>query len=142
MTALAPIGRVLFSLIFILSAPTDFKHPAIAAAASHGLPFASLLVPLAGILALLGGLSLALGFHARVGAIALIVFLVPVTLVMHRFWGVPDAQVAQQQMTNFMKNVALIGGAAFFVYAGAGAYSFDARAHRPGTWVRKHTLAS
>ena len=77
-----------------------------------------------------GGLSLALGFHARVGAIALLVFLVPVTLFMHKFWGISDAQQAHMQMINFMKNVALMGGALFFVYAGAGAYSLDARSHR------------
>ena len=130
MNALAPIGRVMFALIFLISAPGHFKHDTIAFAAAHGTPWADVLVPLSGILALAGGLSVALGFHARWGAIALIMFLVPVTLIMHRFWGLGDAQQAQMQMVNFMKNVALTGGAAFIVYAGAGAYSLDARAHR------------
>jgi len=130
MQAFAPIGRIMFSLIFLLSVPTHFKHETVAYAAAAGVPLANVAVPLAGLLALVGGLSLALGFHARMGAIALLVFLVPVTLFMHKFWGISDAQQQQMQMINFMKNVALMGGALFFVYAGAGAYSLDARAHR------------
>jgi putative oxidoreductase len=120
----------MFSLIFLLSVPHDFKHETVAYAAAAGVPLAHVAVPLAGLVALVGGLSLALGFHARLGAIALLVFLVPVTLFMHKFWGLSDAGQAQMQMTNFMKNLALMGGALFFVYAGAGAYSLDARAHR------------
>jgi putative oxidoreductase len=130
MQAFAPIGRIMFSLIFLLSVPNHFKHETVAYAAAAGVPIANVAVPLAGLIALVGGLSLALGFHARLGAIALLVFLVPVTLFMHKFWGLSDAQQAQMQMINFMKNVALMGAALFFAYAGAGAYSLDARAHR------------
>ena len=130
MQAFAPIGRIMFSLIFLLSVPNHFKHETVAYAAAAGVPLAHVAVPLAGLVALAGGLSLALGFHARMGAIALLVFLVPATLFMHKFWGIHDAQQAQMQMINFMKNVALMGGALFFVYAGAGAYSLDARSHR------------
>ena len=130
MQAFAPIGRIMFSLIFLLSVPNHFKHETVAYAAAAGVPLANVAVPLAGLVALVGGLSLALGLHARVGAIALLVFLVPVTLFMHKFWGLSDAQQAQMQMINFMKNVALMGGALFFIYAGAGAYSLDARMHR------------
>jgi putative oxidoreductase len=130
MNALAPIGRVLFSLIFILGLPNHFKQQTMDYAAAAGVPAAHVAVPLAGIIALVGGLSLALGFHARWGAIALLVFLVPVTLFMHRFWGLSDPQQMQMQQANFMKNLALMGGALFFVYAGSGAYSLDARAHR------------
>lgn len=139
MPALAPIGRVLFALIFLLSAPLLFKHESISAAATAGLPFATMLVPLAGILAFIGGLSVALGYRARWGAVALVLFLVPVTLVMHRFWGISDPQTAQMQMANFLKNMALIGGACFIAYAGAGAYSLDARSHR-GMLAGEHGL--
>jgi len=130
MTALAPIGRVMFALIFIFTAPNHFKQDMIQHAAAAGTPLANILVPVSGILALVGGLSVALGFHARWGAVALILFLVPVTLVMHRFWGLDDPQQAQMQLINFMKNTALIGGAALIAYHGAGAFSFDSRAHR------------
>ena len=103
---------------------------------------ANVLVPLAGVLALFGGLSVALGFHARLGAAALAVFLIPVTLFMHKFWGIADPQQAEMQMQSFMKNVALLGGAAFIMYAGAGAYSLDARAHRAGFFGHPRATAA
>jgi uncharacterized membrane protein YphA (DoxX/SURF4 family) len=49
---------------------------------------------------------------------------------MHRFWGLSDPQQVQMQQAHFMKNLALMGASLFFVYAGSGAYSLDARAHR------------
>ncbi len=120
----------MFSLIFLLSVPNHFKHETVAYAAAAGVPLADVAVPMAGLFALLGGLSIALGYRARSGGIALLVFLVPVTCFMHKFWGVADAQQHQMQMINFMKNVALMGGAIHFIAMGAGAYSLDARAHR------------
>jgi len=127
MVALAPIGRVLFSLIFILSFPHMCGDGAVASARLAGVPLAQVAVPVAGIIALLGGLMLLFGFYARIGAILLFVFLVPVTLFMHRFWGSGDPGALQMQMTNFMKNLSLIGATLFFMYAGAGPVSFDAR---------------
>jgi putative oxidoreductase len=132
MPALAPIGRVLLSLIFLFALPGHFKHEMIAHAQAAGVPMANVAVPLAGIIAFAGGLMVALGFHARIGAALLIVFLLPVTLFMHKFWGISDPQMQQMQLVNFLKNVGLMGAAAFVVYAGAGAYSFDAKAGRIG----------
>ena len=121
------IGRILFSLIFITAAAGHFKSETIAYAAASGVPLASLAVPASGILALLGGLSIALGYKTRWGAIALVAFLVPVTFMMHNFWAVTDPMMHQLQMVMFMKNVALVGGALTFAVNGAGAYSLDAR---------------
>jgi putative oxidoreductase len=128
MPALAPIGRVLLSLIFLFALPGHFKHEMIAHARDAGVPLANV----AGIIAFAGGLMVALGFHARIGAVLLIVFLLPVTLFMHKFWGMSDPQLQQMQMVNFLKNLGLIGASAFIVYAGAGAYSLDAKAGRIG----------
>ena len=66
------LGRVLFALIFLTAAPRHFTHEGISHAADLGVPLANLLVPLSGILAFAGGLSVATGFHARYGALALI----------------------------------------------------------------------
>jgi putative oxidoreductase len=140
MTALAPIGRVLFSLIFILSLPNHFRQQTFAYAAHAGVPAAHVLVPIAGIIAFVGGLMVALGLYARAGAVLLLVFLVPVTLVMHRFWGVSDPQLHQMQLINFMKNLSLMGGALYFVYAGAGAYSVDQRTGRIGLHDLGHRI--
>ena len=121
------IGRILYSLIFIAAAPGHFKSETVAYAAAQGVPLASLAVPASGVLALLAGLSIALGYRTRLGAIGAIAFLVPVTIMMHNFWAVSDPQMHQLQMVMFMKNLGLIGGALTLTAYGAGAYSLDAR---------------
>jgi putative oxidoreductase len=125
MRAAVPIGRALFSLIFLTSVLGSFSSDGIAAAAAHGVPFANVLVPLSGVLALVGGLSVLLGYRARFGAFLLLLFLVPVTLVMHRFWGVHDAQQAMLQRVMFLKNLSIIGGALLVTYYGSGPVSLD-----------------
>jgi putative oxidoreductase len=125
-----PLGRLFFTAIFILSAPGDFSSGTFAYAAKAGVPAPSVLVPIAGALALIGGLSVLLGFRARAGAWLLVLFLVPVTLWMHRFWGLSNPAAAQMQQINFMKNAALLGCALLIAYFGAGPISFDARRGR------------
>lgn len=125
MRAFVPIGRVLFALIFVASMFGHFSEAEIAQAAAHGVPLATIVVPLSGIIALAGGVSIMLGYRARFGALLLLVFLVPVTLVMHRFWGLPDPQMAMMQKINFMKNTSLIGACLLVMYYGSGPYSLD-----------------
>ena len=122
-----PVGRLLFSLVFLLAAPGHFTAGGIGYAASQGVPFANILVPFTGILLILGGLSVLLGFHARVGALLLALFLVPVTLMMHPFWAVDEPAAAQVQQIMFMKNLALLGGTLLILYFGAGPFSVDER---------------
>ncbi len=119
-------GRLLFALIFILSGFTHFSAQTIGYAAHKGVPAAHVLVPLAGILALVGGLLIAFGLATRLGALLVIVFLVPVTLTMHDFWAVTSPSMRQMQMANFMKNVSMLGGALILFAFGAGALSIDA----------------
>ena len=125
MRALVPIGRVLFALIFVASIVGHFSSAEISEASAHGVPFATILVPLAGVIALLGSLCIMLGFRARFGALLLVVFLVPVTLVMHKFWGVPDPQMAMMQQIHFLKNMSLIGACLLIMHFGSGPYSLD-----------------
>jgi len=136
------IGRILYSLLFLVAVPGHFSAQTIDFAASQGVPLASLAVPASGILALLGGLSIALGYKTRWGALALIAFLVPVTLMMHNFWAVTDPMMHQLQMVMFLKNLALIGGALTFAAHGAGAYSLDARVERRAGFARPAPVAA
>jgi putative oxidoreductase len=124
---LVPAGRVLFALIFLQTVPMHFTEAGIHYAASHGVPAAPLLVPLSGVLAFVGGLSVALGYYARVGALLLASFLVPVTLTMHAFWAVPDPDAARVQYVQFLKNVALFGATLLIAHFGAGPLSIDDR---------------
>jgi len=128
--ALVPVGRAFFSAIFWTSAPFYFSKQAIGYAAQQGVPLASVAVPLAGLLALAGGLSVLLGYHARIGAWLLVLFLVPVTLTMHRFWATTDPMMAGMQQAMFMKNLSMLGTALLIARYGAGPLSLDARRER------------
>jgi uncharacterized membrane protein YphA (DoxX/SURF4 family) len=61
-------------------------------AQSKGLPAPKAGVAASGVLLLLGGLSLLLGYHPTVGAILLVVFLLATSFTMHNFWAVKDPQ--------------------------------------------------
>jgi putative oxidoreductase len=81
---------------------------------------------------ILGGLSLLLGFHARWGAVLLIVFLIPAALIFHDYWHY-DGQIQQLQMTNFMKNITIAGGLLMVVAFGPGAWSVDGQRRKRKT---------
>ncbi len=118
-------GRLLFALIFIFSSFGHFNEHTIAFAATKGLPLASILVPLSGIVELLGGLSILFGFRARIGAWLLVLFLVPVTFTFHQFWTVADPMARQMELAAFLKNISLLGGALIIARFGAGEFSLD-----------------
>jgi putative oxidoreductase len=131
MRYLVPLGRLCYAAIFLLSGPRHFTAAYVGYAAQQGVPAPGVLVPLAGVLALLGGLSIVLGYRAKAGAWLLVVFLVPVTLMMHRFWTITDPMMAGVQMAHFLKNVALLGTALVFTQLGAGPVSLDERGAAP-----------
>ncbi|MES2109874.1 MAG: DoxX family protein [Bacteroidota bacterium] len=120
-------GRLLFSLVFLTSGLSHFSVATIGYAASQGVPFASIAVPLSGSIALAGALSIILGYKARIGAVLIIVFLIPISLMMHAFWNVVDPMMHQMQMIMFMKNVSMLGGALFIVVHGSGPWSLDSK---------------
>src|SRR5438876_450977 len=128
--AVVVLGRFFFALIFLFAAPNHFTRQAIAFSASQGVPLASIAVPLSGVVAIAGGLSILLGYRAKLGAWLLVLFLIPVTLMLHKFWTVTDPMMAQIQMILFMKNVSMLGGALLISQFGAGPFSLDARRSR------------
>jgi putative oxidoreductase len=87
--------------------------------ASKGLPLTALLLVAAIILELAGGLSVLLGYKARWGAIALIIFMIPATLIFHTNFA------ESMQVIAFMKNLAIIGGLLMVYYIGSGPISLD-----------------
>ena len=84
-------------------------------AGHEGTPAPKVAVAGTGVLLLAGGLSVVLGVVPVIGLISMVVFLVPVSLVMHDFWAVPEEQKMDQQI-HFMKNVALAGAALALMY--------------------------
>ena len=122
------IGRVLLSIIFIgagLSKMGDWSGTA-GYMASRGMPAIPVFLTLAIVFEVLGGFSVLLGWKTKAGAAALLLFLVPVTLIFHNFWTYPEAQ-QQIQMAMFLKNLAIMGGLLILASAGPGSLSVDGR---------------
>jgi putative oxidoreductase len=88
------LGRFFFAFIILLVGPNLFTKEEIAATAAQGIPFASVVVPLAGAIALVGGLSVLLGYGAKIGVWLMVLFLVVVTPSMHKFRGLADPKMA------------------------------------------------
>lgn len=134
---LAFIGRLMISIIFLLSALGN-KIPNFSSVAdvmaSKGMPQDEILgIPahkylLCGaiVFLILGGLSVAAGVKARLGACMLLLFLVGATYYFHDFWNA-EADQQPSEMIQFLKNLALCGTMLFIIANGAGPGSFDHR---------------
>ena len=119
-------GRILMALIFLLSGfgkLTSFAGTA-GYMASKGMPMAEFLLVGAIIFELGGAVMLVIGWKVRWGALMLILFTVPATLMFHNLWAADAAQY-QNQLNHFMKNVAMIGGLLYMMAFGAGPLSLD-----------------
>jgi putative oxidoreductase len=126
MRYLVVAGRVLYVAIFLIAAPAHFSQQTVGYAAQQGVPIAGFLVPLSGVIALAGGISVLLGYRARIGAGLLVLFLVPVTVMLHNFWAVTDPMMVQMQQAMFLKNLSMLGGALLIAHFGSGPLSLDA----------------
>ncbi|MCS7176397.1 MAG: DoxX family protein [Candidatus Kapabacteria bacterium] len=78
-------------------------------AALHGVPAPTLAVYVGGILLAVGGITILSGMYVPVGVAALVAFLGLVTFWMHAFWRVRDPVQRMVELTQFTKNMALIG---------------------------------
>lgn len=99
-------ARICLSLIFIYGSVNNITGFAqtLQGLQEMGLPIPILLLLGNIVFQIFGVISLLLGWKIRLGAIALIVFLIPTTLVFHAFWNDPS------ELIPFLKNVGLIGG--------------------------------
>ena len=107
------IGRILFGGFFLMSGINHFtKLEAMTGYAKYKkLPAAKLGVLLSGLMLVLGGIYIILGFYADLGALLLAIFLVLAAVIFHNFWAETDATAKQNEMLAFMKDIALAGGA-------------------------------
>jgi len=105
------IGRVLLGSYFIYSGYNHFAliNMMSGYAQSKGVPSPKVAVGFSGLLLLIGGLSILLGVYPTIGVIALVLFLLPVSFMMHAFWKIQDPQMKMGERVNFLKNGALLG---------------------------------
>lgn len=108
-------GRVILGLYYISSGLQHFINLNMMAqyTASKNVPLPQLAVIVTGILLLVAGATFLTGYYPRVGVIALIIFFVPVTIIMHNFWAYEGMERFSQQI-NFMKNFALLASSLIF----------------------------
>lgn len=127
-TPLVVTGRVLLAFMFILSGLQKFGNLDGTAGyiASGGLPAPMVLAVLVAALEVVGGLALAIGFRARLAALALGVFTLVAGALFHNFWAAPAEQAFVQQLM-FLKNLSIAGGMFVVAALGAGPLSVDAR---------------
>lgn len=91
-----------------------------------GIPAHKYLLCGAIVFLIVGGISVAIGFKARLGAFMLLLFLLAATYYFHDFWNAePDQQPAE--MIQFLKNLAISGTMLFIIANGAGPGSLDTR---------------
>lgn len=115
------LARILLSAIFIKSGFGKILEPMSTQQymAAKGLPFPGFLLVATIFVLLMGGFSILLGYQARWGALLLIGFLIPATLIFHTQF--PEEEIS------FFKNLGLMGGLFMIVAFGAGPYSLDWR---------------
>jgi putative oxidoreductase len=112
------VGRILFVFLFLGSAfghLTKTKDMA-GYTASKGVPAAHAMTLLSGVVILLGALFVLLGLWGDLGALLLVLFLLPTAVLMHGFWKESDPMAKQMEMIQFNKDVALAGAALAFIW--------------------------
>ena len=130
-------GRFLITLLFLRSAfgkITGFTAVS-GMMAKKGMPFAEVFLVGAIVLEIAGSLMILLGWHARLGALLLAIFLIPATLIFHNFWAVDPAQLREvvNQTNHFYKNVSILGALVFIMGMGSGALSLTPDPGAPAT---------
>ncbi|MEI7882224.1 MAG: DoxX family protein [Actinomycetota bacterium] len=115
MNSVMLIGRILFAFMFVSSGISHLvKADSFVAYATYKkVPAPKISNALAGVVMVLGGLSVILGVYADLGAIVLAALLVIMALKMHAFWTQTDATAKQTEMIGFLKNISMAGGALF-----------------------------
>jgi putative oxidoreductase len=120
------VGRVLIGWLFLSSSWGKLAN----IAGFEGY-LTALKAPAPGIMAWIGasvefliGITLILGIGTRYAALLCAVFIICATALAHRYWEYQPAQMAAQQ-TNFLKNLAVLGGTLLLFVTGPGRFSID-----------------
>ena len=115
------IGRILLVFVFLKSGLGKIENFQGTAQymASYGMPYSHFFLVGAIFFELVGSITVILGFFARYGALLLLIFLIPTTLIFHNIFVDP------KMMIHFMKNTSMFGGLLILLSFGPGRLSFD-----------------
>ena len=115
------VGRILLAAIFLKSGIGKIGGFAATAGymSSKGLPMVDVLLAITIVIEIAASAMIIAGFKARIGATALLLWMIPVTVIFHNFWAVPA------EINMFMKNLAIMGGLLLVMAFGSGSMSMD-----------------
>ena len=107
------LGRIIFGGFFIFFGGRHFFRVTamVPYVAAKGVPLPALAILASGLVAVLAGASILLGFRPRWGVALVALFLIPVTGVMHNFWADSAPSARQANEGHFGKNAAILAGA-------------------------------
>ena len=123
-TFVAPAGRVFISLIFVMFGMNKITNYTATAGWMEAMGVPGVLLPAVIALEVLGGIAIILGWQTRLVSLAFAGFCIASAVIFHANFA------DQNEMANFLKNIAISGGFLFLFVHGAGSYSLDARASR------------
>jgi putative oxidoreductase len=112
------VGRILLALVFVVSGVGHLTRVAAtgAYAQSKGIPAPKVAAVVSGIVIIVCGLLVALGWHRFIAAGLLFLFLLATAFLMHNFWTVTDPMARMGERTQFLKDLALAGAALLIAY--------------------------
>lgn len=112
------VARLLFSALFLSSGLGHLTNTDAMTqyAAGKNIIMPKVSVIITGLMLVFGGLSILLGLWVDIGALLLIIFLLPAAFMMHNFWAIEEPETRQNEQIHFMKDLALAGGAFFIWY--------------------------
>ena len=105
------VGRIIVGLYWLMGAVNHFTQvkSMVPYAKMKNVPMAEIAVPGTGVLLLVAAMSIITGFYPVIAVAALVVFLVPVTFMMHNFWTIEDPMAKMTDMIMFTKNMSMLG---------------------------------
>lgn len=105
------VGRIIVGLYWLMGAVNHFTQvkSMVPYAKMKNVPMAEIAVPGTGVLLILAALSIITGFYPIVAVAALVIFLIPVTFMMHNFWTIEDPMAKMTDMIMFTKNMSMLG---------------------------------
>ena len=110
------IGKLMVGFFYLYNGVNHFANlkDVAAYAASKGVPLPAVAAAGSGLLLLVAGILILSGIYTDIAVVAIILFFVPVTFMMHNFWAVGD-EMKMIELINFTKNMALMGSALLFL---------------------------
>jgi putative oxidoreductase len=122
------LGRIIYSVMLIFLGANHFLNRTYwtSYAQAQGIPFAEAAVSASGVVLILGALSILFGVFTLFGVLLLVLFFLPVTFLMHRFWIIQDPTLQMIEMMHFMKNFIILGAALMFLAVNQWAFALSA----------------